>query len=88
MNNWRTPGTTVSGHHNTPPLGEDLVSRSRMAPERNVRGREKVKLICFFDKRVKPKNLEKVKPTRLKNTTEINEVENTPLEKMNKEEQG
>ena len=33
------------------------------------------------------KELEKVKPTREKNTTEISEVENTPLEKMNKEEQ-
>ena len=36
---------------------------------------------------MKPKNLEKVKPFREKNTTEMNEVENTPLEKRNKEEQ-
>ena len=41
----------------------------------------------LLDKRVKPKNLEKVKPFREKNTTEMNEVENTPLEKRNKEEQ-
>ena len=46
---------------------------------------EEVKQSCFFDKRVKPKNLEKVKPFREKNTTEMNEVENTPLEKRNKE---
>ena len=58
-----------------------------MAPERKVRGREEVKLSCFFDTRVKPKNLEKVKPFREKNTTEMNEVENTPLGKRNKEEQ-
>ena len=55
-----------------------------MAPERNGRGREEVKLSCFFDKRVKPKNLEKVKPFREKNTTEMNKVENTPLEKRDK----
>ena len=36
---------------------------------------------------MKPKNLEKVKPFREKNTTEMNEVENTPLEKRGKEEQ-
>ena len=32
-NNWKTPGATVSGRYNTPPLREDLVPRSRMAPE-------------------------------------------------------
>ena len=31
-NNW-TPGATVSRRYNTPPLREDLVPRSRMAPE-------------------------------------------------------
>ena len=36
---------------------------------------------------MKPKNLEKVKPFLEKNTTEMNEVENTPLGKGNKEEQ-
>ena len=36
---------------------------------------------------MKPKNLEKVKPYREKNTTEINEVESTPVGKSNKEEQ-
>ena len=56
-----------------------------MAPEGKGRGREEVKLSCSFDKRVKPKNLDKVKPYREKNTTEMNEVENTPLEKRNKE---
>ena len=60
-NNWKTPGTTVLGLYNTPPLQEDLVPRSRLAPERNGRGREEVKLSCFFDKRVKPKNLARLK---------------------------
>ena len=32
-NNWKTPSATVSGRYNTPPLREDLVPRSRMAPE-------------------------------------------------------
>ena len=58
--NWKTPGTSVSGRYNTPPLQEDLVPGSRMAPEGNGRGREGVKLSCFFDKRVKPKNLERL----------------------------
>ena len=58
--NWKTPGGTVSGRHNTPPLQEDLVPRSRTAPEENGRGREEVKLSCFFEKRVKPKNLAKL----------------------------
>ena len=31
---------------------------------------------------MKPKNLEKVKPFREKNKTEMNEVENTPLAKQ------
>ena len=34
---------------------------------------------------MKPKNLEKVKPYREKNTMEINEVESTPVGKRNKE---
>ena len=80
-NNCTTPGTSVSGRYNTPPLREDLVPRSRMAPEGNRREREEVKLSCFFDERVKPKNLEKVKPFREKNTTEMNKVESTPLRK-------
>jgi len=45
-NNWKTPGASVSGRHNTPPLQEDLVPRSRMAPEKNRRGRgSKTKLL-------------------------------------------
>ena len=47
----------------------------------NRREREEVKLSCFFDNRVRPKNLEKVKPFREKNTMEMNEVENTLLRK-------
>ena len=58
---WKASEAPVLGRYNTPPLQEDLVLRSRMAPERNGRGREEVKLSCFFDKRVKPKNLERLK---------------------------
>ena len=84
----KTPGATVSGCYNTPPLREDLVPRSRMAPEgKNGREREEVKLSCFFDKRVKPRTLKRLSHFEKKNTTEMNEVENTPLEKRNKEEQ-
>ena len=47
-------GKLYPGRYNTPPLREDLVPRSRMAPEGKQKGREEVKLSCFFDKRVKP----------------------------------
>ena len=40
-NNWKTPGAAVSGRHNTPPLREDLVPRSRMAPEGKRRRKRK-----------------------------------------------
>ena len=53
-NNWKTPGTSVSGRHNTPPLREDLVPRSRMAPEGKRKRKIRGKLSCFLDKRVKP----------------------------------
>ena len=53
----------------------------------NGREREEVKLSCFFDKQVKPKNLEKVKPFREQNTTDMNAVENTPLGERDKKEQ-
>ena len=53
-------GKLYPGRYNTPPLREDLVPTSRMAPERNKREREEVKLSCFFEKRVKPKSLERL----------------------------
>ena len=78
----RSQGTTTLHHY------ERISSRDLEWHQReNGREREEVKLSCFFDKRVRPKNLEKLKPFREKNTTEMNEVENTPLEKRNKEEQ-
>ena len=78
----RSRGVTTLHHY------ERISSRDLEWHRReNGREREEVKLSCFFDKRVKPKNLEKVKPFREKNTTEMNEVENTPLEKRGKEEQ-
>ena len=56
-----------------------------MAPEGKGRGREEVKLSCFFDKRVKPKNLERLNKLKEKNTMKMNEVKNNPLGKKNKE---
>ena len=56
-NHWKTPDTTVSGRYNTPPLREDLVPRSRMAPEGKRKRKRKVKLSCFFDQWVKPRTL-------------------------------
>ena len=63
----KTPGATVSGRHNTPPLREDLVPKSRMALEGKGRGREEVKLSCLFDKRVKPKNVARLKKFKEEN---------------------
>ena len=48
-NNWKTPGASVSGRYNTPPLREDLDPRSRMAPEKTEEEGEKGKtklLLC------------------------------------------
>ena len=65
---WKASEALVLGRHNTPPLREDLVPRSRMAPEGNERGREEVKLSCFFDERVKPMNLERLKTLKKERT--------------------
>ena len=64
VNNWKTPGTSVTGRHNTPALREDLVPRSRMAPEGKRKRKRRGKTNCSFDKGMKPKNLEKVKPLK------------------------
>ena len=45
-----------------------------MAPEGKQKRKRRGKLSCFLDKRVKPKNLEKVKPFREKNTTEMTKL--------------
>ena len=72
----RSRGVTTLHHY------ERISSRDLEWHRRdNGREREEVKLSCSFDKRVKPKNLDKVKPYREKNTTEMKKVENTPLEK-------
>ena len=83
---WKASEAPVLGRYNTPPLQEDLVPRSRMAPEGSGRAREGVKLSCFFDKEWNQRTLRGWKLER-KNTTEINIVENTPLEKRNKDEE-
>ena len=79
LEHWSRGVTTL--HHYERISSRDLEWHRR----ENGREREEVRLSCFFDKRVKPKNLEKVKPYREKNTTEINEVESTPVGKRNKE---
>ena len=75
-NNWKTPGASVSGCHNTPPLWEDLVPRSRIAPE----GKRKRMITCktklLLWQMSETKEPWKVKPFREKNTTEMNKVDN------------
>ena len=44
-NSWKSSEASVLGRYNTPPLREDLVPRSRMAPEGNGRGKGKTKLL-------------------------------------------
>ena len=70
-------------HHYERISSRDLEWHRRDNGKKKRRG----KLSCFIDKRVKPRTLNKVKPFGEKNTTEMNEVENTPLEKRDKEEQ-
>ena len=53
----------------------------------NGREIEEVKLSCFFDKRVKPNNLERLSHLPEKSKMKKIKVENTPSEKRNKEEQ-
>ena len=77
-------GKLYPGRYNTPPLREDLVPRSRMAPEGKAKGREEVKLSCFFDKRVKPRTLRGW--TNWKK--EYNEDEQSWKHSVRKEEQG
>ena len=36
-NNWKTPGASDSGRHNTPPLQEDLIPRSRTERTPDIR---------------------------------------------------
>ena len=79
LNLWSWGVTTL--HHYERISSRDLEWHRRD----NRREREEIKLSCLFDKRVKPENLEEVKPFREKK--EMNEVENTPLEKRDKEEQ-
>ena len=54
-----------------------------VAPGKNEK--EEVKQSCFFDRRVKPKNLERLNNLEGKNTTEMNEVKSTPVKRRNKE---
>ena len=60
---WKSSEASVLGRYNTPPLQEDLVPRSRMAPERKAE-EVVVKQSCFFDEQVKPKNLERSQSLR------------------------
>ena len=77
----RSRGITTLYHY------ERISSRDLEWHQReNGRDKEEVKLSCFFDKRVKPKNLEKVKPLREKNTKKMNKVRHS-IGKRNKEEQ-
>ena len=72
----RSRGVTTLHHY------ERISSRDLEWHRRdNGRDKRRGKTNCFFDKWVKPKNLEKVKPYREKHATEMNEVESTPVGK-------
>ena len=84
---WKASEAPVLGHHSTPPQREDLVPRSRMAPEgqRKRKRRGKAKLLLWQTSETKePREVEQ---NQEKNTTKVNKVEDTPLEKRDKEEQ-
>ena len=68
-------------HHYKRISSRDLGLHRRKAEEKR---QNKV----LLDKRVKPKNLERLNERKEKNTREMNQVENNPLEKRNKEHYG
>ena len=76
---WKASKAPVLGRYNTPPLREDLVPRSRMAPE------SRTKLLLWQTSETKePCEVEQIER---KNATKKNKVANTPVGKSNKEEQ-
>ena len=86
MNNWSTPGTSVSGRHNTPPLREDLVPRSRMAPEGQRKRKRNGRTKLLLWKTSETKEPWKVKQIGRKKTTEKNKVKSALLRKREKKE--
>ena len=54
-------GKLYPGRYNTPPLREDLVPRSRMAPERNGRGRGRGKTKLLLSRMSETTNLERLR---------------------------
>ena len=84
---WKATEALVLGRYNTPPLREDLVPRSRMAPKgkRKRKRRGKTKLLLWQTSETKePREVEQI---REKNTTKVNKVESSPVGKSFKEEQ-
>ena len=83
---WKASAAPVLGRHNTPPLREDLVPRSRMAPEEKQKRkrRGKTKLLLWQSSETKePWEVEQLERNK---TTKMNKVESTPLRKRNKKE--
>jgi hypothetical protein len=78
---WKASGASVPGRHNTPPLTRDLAPRSK---DENGREEEEVKLSCFFDKRVKPNNLERLNNLKEKYNGDERDA-NSSLDKRNNE---
>ena len=87
-NNWRTPGTSVLRRYNTPPLREDLVPRSRMAPEGKQKRKRRGKTNLLHSQSSETKEPCEVEQKERRNATKMNKVKNTPLEKRNKEHYG
>ena len=79
---WKASEASVLGRHNTPLLQEDLVPRSRMAPEGKWKSkrRGKTKLLLWQTSETKePCEVERIER---KKTTKVNKVENTPFERV------
>ena len=72
QSSWKSSGVSVSGRDNTPPLQEDLVPRSRMAPERKAE-KEEVKQIASLTIEWNQRTLRGRKAWR-NDTTEVNKI--------------
>ena len=68
----------VSGCYNSHPLIRDLVPRSRNEKD------EEVKLSCFFDKRVRPKNLGGYNDMEKRAQGTRKNLDNTPVKERSK----
>ena len=84
-NKQKTPGASDPGRYNSPPLTRDLVPRSKDGTGGKQKRKRRGKTKLLLGQTSETKEPCEVEQIERKNTTKMNKVENTPLEKRNKE---